>query len=158
MSADPVPVWVKRGTLTLPQDSRPIIMVGPGTGIAAFRSFIHSLAGSATQMVLVFGCRSETSDYYYKDEWAGIENLQVLTAFSRAGDSKVYVQHVIKENAHLAELIVAQNANIYVSGRAKFMPQSVEKAFKQIILGRVADADEYVKTMRKQRRYQQEVW
>lgn len=130
MSSDPVPVWIKRGTMTLPQDSRPIIMVGPGTGIAAFRSFIHTFAGSATPMHLVFGCRSETTDYYFKDEWATIDNLKVLTAFSRAGDSKVYVQHVIKENAYLAELIVAQNAIVYVSGRAKFMPQSVEKAFK----------------------------
>ena len=66
-------------------------MVGPGTGIAAFRSFIHHLAGKETQMNLVFGCRNETTDYYYAKEWETIPNLKVLTAFSRAKDSKVYV-------------------------------------------------------------------
>ena len=49
-------------------------------------------------MVLIFGCRSETSDYYYKDEWVSVDNLKVMAAFSRdnADGSKQYVQHVIK--------------------------------------------------------------
>jgi sulfite reductase alpha subunit-like flavoprotein len=133
-------------------------MVGPGTGIAAFRSFIHHLAGKKTQMHLVFGCRNETTDNYYAKEWETIPNLKVLTAFSRAEDSKVYVQHVIKRNMYLAKLIVEENSVIYVSGRAKLMPNSVEKAFNYILKGLVEDPDEYIKTMKKDRRYQQEVW
>ena len=70
-------------------------MVGPGTGVAAFRSFIHTLASTdeQPQLVLIFGCRSEMSDYYYKDEWAQIKNLKVMAAFSRDQEdgSKQYV-------------------------------------------------------------------
>ena len=101
-------------------------MVGPGTGVAAFRSFIHELSTCAEkpQMVLIFGCRSEASDYYYKDEWAKIPNLKVMTAFSRdnADGSKNYVQHAIQspENEQfLANLLIKKDAWIYVSGRAK---------------------------------------
>jgi len=127
-------------------------MVGPGTGVAAFRSFIHarkSMDSEQPQMVLIFGCRSESKDYYYADEWQQIRNLKVITAFSRQqpDGSKQYVQHVIREQANaecLAELILNQNANIYVSGRAKLMPQSVEKAFAEIIgrtLGSTVEED-----------------
>ena len=79
-------------------------MVGPGTGVAAFRSFIQTLSRTdiKPQMVLVFGCRSANSDYYYKDEWSTIDNLKVMAAFSRdnADGSKQYVQHVIKAEAN----------------------------------------------------------
>ena len=54
--ADPVPCWLKKGTMTLPKKGEPIIMVGPGTGVAAFRSFIQSYQG---KKVLIFGCRGE---------------------------------------------------------------------------------------------------
>ena len=61
-------------------------------------------------------------------------NLKVFTAFSRAQESKQYVQHIIKENSALiSDLILAQNAHVYVSGRAKLMPQSVEKAFLHVL-------------------------
>ena len=59
---------------------------------------------------------------------------------------------------YLAKLIVEEHAVIYVSGRAKLMPNSVEKAFNYILKGLVEDPDEYIKTMKKDRRYQQEVW
>ena len=178
--SDHVPVWLKKGTMTLPPPAEgkqtPLIMVGPGTGIAAFRSFIHKLASSessAPQMVLIFGCRSESADYYYKDEWANIPNLKVITAFSRDQEdgSKQYVQHAIRrdENAqYLAELIVEQNAYVYVSGRAKLMPKSVEKAFKEIVhkyldggkaaTGAGKRGEAMVDQMKESRRYQQEVW
>lgn len=119
-----------------PEDKTPIIMVGPGTGIAAFRSFIQhrSATKSAGKMTLFFGCRSKDSDYYYCDEWQTTPNLTVHTAFSRDGDSKRYVQHVIKENKdEIGHLIVNEGAYIYVSGRAKYMPASVEKAFIEAI-------------------------
>jgi len=78
--------------------------------------------------VLVFGCRSEADDYYYKDEWSTIPSLTVITAFSRANptEGKTYAQHKIRENAQvLSELILGEGASVYVSGRAKFMPKSV---------------------------------
>ena len=100
-------------------------------------------------MVLVFGCRSQESDYYYADEWKQISNLKVITAFSRDQDSKQYVQHKIRENSEfLKELIIDKKASIYVSGRAKFMPKSVEKAF-----GDVVGNPDIITAMKKQRRY-----
>ena len=110
----------------------------------------------------MFGCRSQQSDFYYEKEWKEIKNLKVLTAFSRDQDdgSKQYVQHSIKqEGQYLSDLIVNKEAYIYVSGRAKFMPKSVEKAFIQIIKENSdEDPEEYIKSMKKKKRYQQEVW
>lgn len=66
-------------------------MVGPGTGIAPFRAFIQERAENS-QNYLVFGCRHELKDYYYKEEWGSYgENLKVFTAFSRDGEDKKYV-------------------------------------------------------------------
>ena len=72
-------------------------MIGPGTGVASFRSVIQERATSNQKMVLFFGCRSEQDDYYYKDEWESLQeagaDLTVITAFSRANPSegKIYV-------------------------------------------------------------------
>jgi sulfite reductase alpha subunit-like flavoprotein len=92
----------------------------------------------------------------------------VITAFSRKDvNNKVYVQHKIREHGHrLAALVVDAQAVICVSGRAKFMPKSVEKAFTEVIQTKLqtsqpADPDlgsKYVAKMRREGRYQQEVW
>jgi NADPH-ferrihemoprotein reductase len=93
--------------MVLPSErSTPIIMVGPGTGVAAFRAFIQFLGvkedddlASAPELVLVFGCRSRGQDFYYEDEWKAYKNLKVITAFSRdqSDGSKQYVQHVVRQ-------------------------------------------------------------
>ena len=64
---DLVPVWFSKGTMKIPQEPRPLIMVGPGTGIAAFRSFIQYCRMETPErtLVLIFGCRSESKDFYY---------------------------------------------------------------------------------------------
>ena len=138
-SAVVVPVWLKKGTMTFPPD-KPLIMVGPGTGVAAFRAVIQQFKATGQQLILIFGCRSQEADFYYEQEWRDLQaqgvNLQIITAFSRENEEegKVYVQHKIRENGpFLAELILSKDACIYVSGRAKFMPKSVEKAFAEII-------------------------
>ena len=96
--------------------------------------------------MLVFGCRSESDDYYYRDDWEQLQSagadLTIITAFSRINPSqgKVYVQHRIREEGEfLVDLILNQGANIYVSGRARFMPKSVEKAFRDIIKVKIAN-------------------
>jgi sulfite reductase alpha subunit-like flavoprotein len=123
-------------------------------------------------MVLIFGCRSQNTDNYYSQDWIDLKaasvNLSVITAFSRDTEdgSKEYVQHKIKSESHsmdLANLIFKGEANIRVSGRAKYMPASVEKAFalvleKHCLEGREGAGAEYIKNMRKTGRYQQEVW
>ena len=139
LKGDKIPIWLKKGSMIFPE-GRPLIMVGPGTGVAAFRAVIQQYAHSGQQLVLVFGCRSQDADYYYGQEWEQLQakgvKLAVITAFSRdkPDEGKIYVQHKIRDNAQmLSALILKQNANIYVSGKAKFMPKSVEKAFSEII-------------------------
>lgn len=87
----------------------------------------------------------------------------MITAFSRHEQSKVYVQHKIKEHGDkLAALIVDERAVICVSGRAKFMPKSVEKAFTEVVQAKLGGDSEagakYIAQMRRDGRYQQEVW
>mmetsp|Transcript_14222 Transcript_14222/g.24190 ORF Transcript_14222/g.24190 Transcript_14222/m.24190 type:complete len:464 (-) Transcript_14222:23-1414(-) len=167
--SDPVPLWIKKGTMTLPPgESTPLLMVGPGTGVAAFRSFIQSRSNAGRQMVLVFGCRSRTKDYYYEEEWKRVPNLTVLPAFSRDSEdgAKSYVQHQIRANAEMVgRLVVEQGAWVYVSGRAKLMPKSVEKALEAALqhaailpLLQGLTPAQYITAMKKERRYQQEVW
>eukprot|EP00347_Sterkiella_histriomuscorum_P012855 403366965 len=163
-----IPIWLAKGTMKLPpkregSNPYPIIMVGPGTGVAAFRSFIQHFQDDQTQqLILVFGSRTIDKDNYYKDEWKRYANLKVLYAHSRNEDSgKYYVQHKIRdEGEYLSKLIIEEGAFIYVSGRAKNMPKSVEKAFVDIIQKQYHDKDalQYVLTMRKNGHYQQEVW
>jgi len=69
--------------MKLPEKNYPIIMVGPGTGVAAFRSFIQRLGNSDRTIVLIFGCRNKESDFYYQAEWKKYSNLKVIVAFSR---------------------------------------------------------------------------
>jgi len=96
-------VWLKKGSMTFPAD-HPIIMVGPGTGVAAFRAVIQERVKLGQRLFLVFGCRSEEDDFYYKEDWQSLvsqfENFTVVTAFSRADptNGKTYVQHKIREN------------------------------------------------------------
>ena len=91
---------------------RPLIFVGPGTGVAAFRSVIQKFKNSPQKIVLIFGCRSEADDFYYAQEWKDCSksmSFVLMTAFSREHplEGKVYVQHRIKQNsALLSELIV----------------------------------------------------
>ena len=67
-----VPLWLKKGSLKFAND-RPLIFVGPGTGVAAFRSAIYSLKHTKQTIVLIFGCRSENDDYYYSSDWAKLK-------------------------------------------------------------------------------------
>lgn len=86
----PILFWMKKGTMRFPQD-KPLIMIGPGTGVAAFRSVIQARRNQP--LVLMFGCRSQEDDFYYEDEWKSYDNLHLITAFSRQNPSegKVYV-------------------------------------------------------------------
>ncbi|XP_017028304.1 NADPH-dependent diflavin oxidoreductase 1 [Drosophila kikkawai] len=156
---------VKKGTMVWPKDlSIPLIMVGPGTGIAPFRSIIqHRLQPQATgsaigPLVVFFGCRNKSSDFHFEADftaWTTAKQVEAHFAFSRDEDHKVYVQHLITKNGpYLAGLIKDRNAFIYVAGNSNNMPKSVREAFIEILGG---DAD-YVDLMIKQRRYQEETW
>jgi len=154
-----VPVWVRRGAFTFPKEPTPVLMVGPGTGVAPFRSF--SLAASKDQRrVLFFGCRNKEADFFFEKEWenAGVE---VVTAFSRDQEDKVYVQHRMEQHASLlAELVVDQNASFYVAGNSKNMPTAVRQALVSAIDGRLGEGkgEVMVAGMEASGRYQTETW
>ncbi|GAA6089541.1 NADPH-dependent diflavin oxidoreductase 1 [Tachysurus ichikawai] len=163
-----VPLWVKKGCLKFPQGPEsPVIMVGPGTGVAPFRAAIQErIADGKTANVLFFGCRSESKDFYCLDEWeqkiqAG--HMTLFTAFSRDQEEKVYVQHRVKEQAKLLwDLIVNKNAFFYIAGNAKQMPTAVCDALKEVFqqMGGVTEsqAQEMLDTMEKSGRFQSETW
>ncbi|TID25762.1 NADPH-cytochrome P450 reductase [Venturia nashicola] len=169
-----VPVHVRHSNFKLPSDPlKPIIMVGPGTGVAPFRAFVQERAEQAKKgeqvgkTILFFGCRRKDEDFIYKDEWdeykqALGDSFEIHTAFSREGPNKVYVQHKLKEAAVEVNKLLEQKAYFYVCGDAASMAREVNTLLGQIIAEQrgipVAKGDEIVKAMRASNQYQEDVW
>ncbi|XP_030631210.1 NADPH-dependent diflavin oxidoreductase 1 [Chanos chanos] len=163
-----VPLWVKKGGLKFPKDpDTPVIMVGPGTGVAPFRAAIQErISQGKTANILFFGCRSESKDFYCRAEWeekvrAG--QLTLFTAFSRDQEDKVYVQHRVREHGKLLwDLIANKNAFFYIAGNAKQMPTGVCDALKDVfrVEGSMSEneAQEMLDAMEKAGRFQSETW
>jgi len=153
----------------LPEDnSAPVIMIGPGTGIAPFRAFLEErqATGAPGDNWLFFGEQREKMDFLYKDQLQGMVKDGVLkrldTAFSRDQHNKVYVQDKMQEQA--AELFqwLERGAYFYVCGDATRMAKDVETALLDVIAkgsnGTLEHAAEYLATMKKQKRYQRDVY
>lgn len=169
-----VPVHVRHSNFKLPSDpSRPIIMIGPGTGVAPFRGFVQERAQQAKngenvgKTILFFGCRRKEQDFLYADEWEQYkqdmgDQFELVTAFSREGPSKVYVQHRLKERAEEINKLLEQKAYFYVCGDAANMAREVNDVLAQIICEqRGVDkkkAEDIVKGMRSANQYQEDVW
>lgn len=127
-----VPMYIRSSNFRLPADStKPIVMVGPGTGVAPFRAFLRermlmAMSGKSVGPAwLFYGCRNEQSDYLYKDEFADLMikassqgvDLKIHTAFSRDGPKKQYVQHLlIDKGKQIWDLISTQGGYFYVCG------------------------------------------
>ncbi|KAI9171035.1 NADPH--cytochrome P450 reductase [Paramyrothecium foliicola] len=169
-----VPVHIRHSNFKLPSDpAKPIIMIGPGTGVAPFRGFVQERAKLAEEgvdvgpTVLFFGCRKSTEDFMYESEWEQYkkalgDKFQFITAFSRDGPKKVYVQHRLKEMAKEVNELLSQKAYFYVCGDAANMAREVNSVLAQIIAeGRgvsEAKGEEIVKNMRAANQYQEDVW
>ncbi|XP_074869592.1 NADPH--cytochrome P450 reductase isoform X2 [Carettochelys insculpta] len=169
-----VPMYVRKSQFRLPfKASTPVIMIGPGTGIAPFVGFIQERAWLKQQgkevgeTVLYYGCRHEEEDYLYREELAQFHKEGALTqlnvAFSRDQAQKVYVQHLLKRNKEgVWKLIHEGNAHIYVCGDARNMARDVQNAFYDIVaeLGNMAQpqAVDYVKKLMTKGRYSLDVW
>ncbi|KAL0256365.1 hypothetical protein SLS55_008759 [Diplodia seriata] len=169
-----VPVHVRHSNFKLPTDpSKPIIMVGPGTGAAPFRGFVQERAAQARagenvgKTVLFFGCRRRDEDFLYKEEWEQYQKdlgdkFEMHTAFSREGPNKVYVQHKIEENAEIVDQLLQQKAYFYVCGDAANMARAVNDLLGQIISKQrglpESKGEEIVKSMRASNQYQEDVW
>ena len=153
----------------LPEElDRDIIMVGPGTGIAPFRAFLEErkVIGATGQNWLFFGNPHEATDYFYKEEFdqmmaEGILN-RIDLAWSRDQDFKIYVQDKIVEAAEELWKWIDGGAVLYVCGDAQYMAPDVDKALHDLIEkfgGRSeTEAAEYVDQMKKDHRYQRDVY
>ncbi|KAG0056310.1 NADPH-dependent diflavin oxidoreductase 1 [Gryganskiella cystojenkinii] len=175
-SADQIPeepsqFWVKlqRGTLKLPKDpSIPLICIGPGTGVAPMRSFLHHriYAQGANDNLLFFGCRKREMDYHYREQWEQLERegrLQVFAACSRDQEDKVYVQHLIEKQGPLVwNYLHERKGTILLSGSSNRMPADVTRALQRVIALQgdmsIEQANEYLNKVEKEGRFQQECW
>ncbi|MBS7344219.1 MAG: assimilatory sulfite reductase (NADPH) flavoprotein subunit [Caryophanon sp.] len=166
---DTVNVYVhKNPNFKLPAEDKPAIFIGPGTGIAPFRSFLQEReeTGATGESWLFFGEQHFVTDFLYQTElqaWLAngtLTNLNV--AFSRDTDQKVYVQHRMQEEA--AELYdwINRGAYIYVCGDEKHMAKDVEQTLIQIIAAQgnksEADAVAFVKELQQEGRYLRDVY
>jgi sulfite reductase alpha subunit-like flavoprotein len=174
-----VPVWAERGALRMPSDPAvPLILIGPGTGVAPFRAFLQdrlaaARAGGApppAPCVLVFGCRSAAADFYCREEWEAMRAAGVLggagggllTAFSRDQAAKVYVTHRIREHGAALWAALQAGAAVYVAGSAKKMPADVAAAVRDVAAAHgglaAPEAERFVRQLEAAGRYQVEAW
>ena len=170
IAGDVLPVYVHRNpNFKLPEDPAvPLIMIGAGTGIAPFRSFVQERAeiGRGGRMWLFFGDRNFRTDFLYQIEWQRWLRDGVLTqmdvAFSRDSESKVYVQHRLLKQSHDVFAWLEDGAFIYVCGDEKEMAGDVHRTLELIVAregGMVPDkAAAYVENLRRNRRYQRDVY
>ncbi|MFB5197278.1 assimilatory sulfite reductase (NADPH) flavoprotein subunit [Neobacillus sp. KR4-4] len=167
---DTVPVYIQHNeNFKLPNNSEaPIIMVGPGTGAAPFRSFMQEREeiGAEGKSWLFFGDQHFVTDFLYQTEWQKWLKDGVLSkldvAFSRDTAEKVYVQHRMLENSKELFEWLEEGAHLYICGDEKHMAHDVHNTLIDIIekeggLSR-EKAEEYVADMQQQKRYQRDVY
>lgn len=164
-----MPVFVSHSHFGPPEDSsKDAIMVGPGTGIAPFRAFVQDriASGATGRNWVFFGDQHRATDFLYEEEWeAWLREGKIArldTAFSRDQMHKVYVQDRMRENAAELWAWIKGGGHFYVCGDAKRMAKDVDVALHDIVAQQggmePAAAAEYVKQMKKERRYQRDVY
>jgi len=164
-----VPVFVSDSHFGVPEDkAKDIIMVGPGTGIAPFRAFMQEriATGATGRNWVFFGDQHRATDYLYEEEWtkwqAEGKLARVDLAFSRDQILKVYVQDRMRENAAELWAWIKGGGHFYVCGDAKRMAKDVDVALHDVIGQQggmdAAAAIAYVKEMKKDKRYQRDVY
>ena len=153
----------------LPEDSStPIIMVGPGTGIAPFRAFIEErqATGAKGKNWLFFGDRSQNTDYLYGNEWESYQKEGILNeldlAWSRDQQEKVYVQHKMLEKKAELWSWLQDGAVFYVCGDASRMAKDVDQALRTVAQDEGSMNEEeaaiWIKGLQKERRYLKDVY
>jgi sulfite reductase (NADPH) flavoprotein alpha-component len=168
--SDRLPIFIKPNKkFRLPKDSAaPIIMIGPGTGIAPFRGFLHErrAIGASGRNWLFFGERSASTDYLYREEFESMRAnghlTRLDTAFSRDQDRKIYVQDRMLEQAQAFWSWLQEGASVYVCGDASRMAKDVHAAIQAIVTEQggmsTESAEEYVHSLKEQHRYHRDVY
>ena len=166
----PIQVYVQKAhAFGLPADpSVPVIMVGPGTGVAPFRAFLHERMATKApgKNWLFFGHQRRDCDFFYEDELSAMKTAGALTrlslAWSRDGEQKFYVQDRMREVGRDLWSWLADGAHLYVCGHAKRMAKDVERALVDIVAQHGArstdEAITFVADLKKRGRYQQDVY
>jgi sulfite reductase (NADPH) flavoprotein alpha-component len=167
---DQLKVYVRRAQhFALPADPAvPIIMIGPGTGIAPFRAFLYERMATRApgRNWLFFGHQRSNYDFFYEDELAGMKAQRVLTrltlAWSRDSERKIYVQDRMREVGRDLWAWLAEGAHVYVCGDAKHMAKDVERALIDVVatygVRSANEAVAFVAELKKSGRYQQDVY
>lgn len=169
-------IHVRRSKFRPPFDpSTPIVMIGPGTGVAPFRAFVQERVYQYAQgrnigrTILFYGCRDSAQDYLYREEWEylkqedrlGNGKFDIYTAFSREpGRPRQYVQDLIMEDQRAGEiqdLVHTKRAVIYICGNAARMAKDVTKAMGQVLTN-TAGVPDIVTQLKKEGRWYEDVW
>ncbi|KKD59530.1 sulfite reductase subunit alpha [Grimontia sp. AD028] len=168
--AESVKVFIEHNNnFKLPaDDNAPVIMVGPGTGIAPFRAFMQErdARGAEGKNWLFFGDRTFTQDFLYQVEWQKFLKDGLLSkidlAFSRDQAEKVYVQHKIVEQGKEVWQWLQDGAYLYICGDATYMAKDVHEALITVAQEQGGksreDAENYLNELRKAKRYQKDVY
>lgn len=166
-----IPCFITPGKgfrLPEPEEETPIIMCGPGTGIAPFRAFLQERQANRAkgEAWLLFGEIHERTCFFYQDEWQGfLEDgtlTRLTTAWSRDQQEKVYVQHKIIDEGATFWQWLERGAIFYVCGDAARMAPDVDRALHNIVQNHggmsESDAAAYVEQMRADKRYRRDVY
>uniref|UniRef100_A0A069DWU7 NADPH--cytochrome P450 reductase n=1 Tax=Panstrongylus megistus TaxID=65343 RepID=A0A069DWU7_9HEMI len=168
-----VPIFFRKSQFKLPtRPQTPIIMIGPGTGLAPFRGFIQERDMAREEgkplgdTILYFGCRKKSEDFLYEEEleeFVKKGTLKLHVAFSRDQKEKVYVTHLLAKNAdEIWNVIGENNGHIYVCGDARTMAHDVHGILLKVVQEKgnmnENEAANYVKKMEAQKRYSADVW
>lgn len=167
-----IPMWVRRSAFKLPKShDTPLVMIGPGTGLAPFRGFMQERSAAVGRgetlgpAALFFGCRKASQDFIYADELQSFRDANVTSllscAFSRDGPEKVYVQDHIKERSDEVWQLL-QQGSLYVCGDAKAMARDVHSALVILVSQQrncsEDGAEQWLKQLVEEGRYQRDVW
>jgi sulfite reductase (NADPH) flavoprotein alpha-component len=169
VGSSPTLVFVSHSHFGPPADtSKDAIMVGPGTGIAPFRAFLQDRVaiGAKGRNWVFFGDQRRATDFIYEEDWkrwmADGSLTRLDTAFSRDQLNKVYVQDRMREHAAELWAWIKAGAYFYVCGDAKRMAKDVDVALHDVIVEQgamtPAQAIDYMKLMKKEKRYQRDIY